>query len=124
MSTTAQINDVITRDKGLCAIRLEGCTLFATVADHRANRGMGSSKLLDGFSCLLAACVLCNGAKEDATGAVRAELERRGVRVPKDSTNAKTAKRCRETPVEYPDGVLYWLTLDGRKVAAGQGVEF
>lgn len=124
MSTTAQINDVLARDKGICAIRLDGCTLTATVADHRANRGIGGSKALDGFPCLIASCVLCNGAKEDATGAVRAELERRGIRVPKDSTNAKTAKRCRETPVEYPDGVAYWLTLDGRKVAAGAGVEF
>jgi len=124
MSTTEQINDVLARDKGICVLRLPGCTLNATVADHRANRGAGGSKVLDAYPVLIAACVLCNNAKENAVGEVLEELKRRGVRILKAATNVQTAKRCRETPVEYPDGTLYWLTLDGRRVNAGQGVQF
>lgn len=124
MSTTAQINDVLARDKGICVLRLPGCSILATCADHRANRGAGGSKVLDAFPVLIAACALCNNAKENAVGATLQELIRRGVRVRKAATNALTARRCREIPVEYPDGMSYWLTVDGRKVAAGNGVEF
>lgn len=113
VTTTKRINDVLARDKGLCVLRLPGCTLRATLADHRANRGSGGSKVLDAIENLIAACVLCNGAKEDADETLRAELIARGVRVEKHSTNAKTLVRCRATPVRYPDGVERWLTEYG-----------
>jgi len=120
MSTTAQIKRVLTRDKGVCVIALPGCLKVATTADHRANRGSGGSKLLDAFPVLIAACILCNGAKEDAYGLILAELKRRGVRVEKDSTNAKTLARCLSIPVLYPDGVERFLSSDGRAVPVGE----
>jgi hypothetical protein len=104
---------VLARDNYRCVLALPGCLGEATVADHRANRGAGGSKVLDNPSCLIAACALCNGAKEDAHGSVLVELRVRGVRVLKAGTNHATAARCRVTPVLYPDGVMRWLIEDG-----------
>lgn len=104
---------VLARDNYRCVLALPGCLGEATICDHRANRGAGGSKVLDSPSCLIAACALCNGAKEDAHGAVLAELRVRGVRVLKAGTNHATAARCRVTPVLYPDGIMRWLIEDG-----------
>lgn len=104
------IQIILARDP-VCVIAGPNCTVEATVADHRANRGSGGSSVLDAFWCLIGACRLCNGWKEDCTGADRTELERRGVRVLKASTNALTAVRARATPIEYPDG-SWWVLLD------------
>ncbi|UOQ57213.1 hypothetical protein MUN78_16410 [Leucobacter allii] len=102
---------VLERDGGLCVLRLDGCLVEASCADHRANRGHGGARsgVLDRLSNLLAACGLCNGHKEDAEGDLRADLERRGVRLRSDSTHAKTALRALVTPVIYPDGGRYYL---------------
>lgn len=108
---------VLLRDGGLCVLRLTGCLVEATVADHRANRGQGGAgKRLDELSNLIAACVLCNGRKEDADKELRETLIARGVRVESHSTHAKTALRALEKPVYYPDGTV-WLLDDagGRK---------
>ena len=115
-------SELIDRDK-VCVINLPGCSGRAETLDHRANRGSGGSKVLNAAYCLIGACRWCNGAKENVTGAVLAELIRRGVRVEKAATNLATALRCHVTPVEYPDGVLRWLTADGRAVDVGE-VEF
>lgn len=106
---------VINRDGGYCVLRLPWCQIVATVADHRANRGHGGARSLNGMSNLIAACSRCNGAKEDASGEVREELVRHGVRLLTDSTHAKTALRALVTPVEYPDGKLYYLEDDGSR---------
>lgn len=103
---------VIDRDGGRCVISGPGCLRVATIADHRANRGSGGSKLLNDMVCLIAACAICNGGKEDADGPYRARLIARGIRVEKDSTNAKTLERCRLRPVLYADG---WHLLEGSR---------
>lgn len=108
------------RDGWTCQLALPGCLLDATVADHRANRGHGGSKVLNDLACLIAACGLCNGAKEDAHSLELIALENRGLWVRKAATNADTVKRCRETPVEGLDGELAWLTSDGRRVPVGR----
>src|SRR5690606_37533551 len=104
---------VLERDGGLCVLRLQGCTTVAEVADHRANRGHGGARSLDGFSNLIAACSRCNGLKETVHGDLRAILEARGVRVPGASTHANTAARAREKTVIYPDGREYLLDDEG-----------
>lgn len=119
MSTTKTIQQVIVRDGGRCVIAGLFCTHTATVADHRANRGSGGSKVLNNPACLIASCVRCNGWKEDVVGIHRLELEERGIRVLKAATNAETLTRCIATPVEYPDGALYSLTPDGGRVLVG-----
>lgn len=108
--STKRRDAVIARDGGRCVIAGPGCLVDATLADHRANRGSGGSKVLNEMVCLIAACVLCNGAKEDADGPYRARLIARGIRVEKDSTNQKTLERCRLRPVLYVDG---WHLLEG-----------
>lgn len=107
------VKQVIDRDGGICQINLPGCTFEATVADHRANRGMGGSKELNDPVCLLAACVTCNGAKETVTGDVLKLLIYRGVRVRRAATNRDTLIRCDATPVLYRHGDWYLLRSDG-----------
>lgn len=102
-------DQVLERDSHTCAVRGPHCLGEAQVAHHRANRGAGGSKSLDGMSNLIASCSPCNGWIEDSSGDVRAELERRGVRVRSDSTHAKTALRALVIPVLYPDGERYYL---------------
>lgn len=114
---------VLTRDGHVCVLQLDGCLGEATVADHRVNGGHGGSKVLDNPANLVAACWPCNGAKEDATGPVRAELVRRGLRVKPDRTHQASLLRATLTPVEYPDGSEWWLTRNGRRVEVGE-VEF
>ena len=105
------VRAVLERDNYICVIQSVYCTQVATTADHRANRGMGGSKQLDQPECLIAACWPCNGAgKEDAVGEARAELVARGIRVQKRATNAQTAERCTNIPVQYADG---WFRLEG-----------
>lgn len=106
---------VLARDGGRCVLRLPGCLGVATVADHRANRGAGGSKVLNDPACLVAACELCNGAKEDAHGPYLARLREYGLRVLKAATNAATVTRCRDTPVTYPDGTVWKLNSDGSR---------
>lgn len=110
---------VFARDGGRCVINGPSCTGVATCTDHRAGRGAGGSRVLNSPACLLAACQMCNGFKEDATGYQRDALEQRGVRVLKAATNLQTVVRCRETTVLYPDGVRYRLTDDGLRHQIG-----
>jgi len=107
------VEQVLDRDNHECVIAGPNCTHEATVADHRANRGAGGSKVLDSPECLVAACGIDNGAKEDADESTRADLVRRGVRVPKASTNAATRRRCAVTAVAYPDGTVWFLLPTG-----------
>jgi len=101
---------VLARDNHRCVIAGPHCTGLATVGDHRAGRGAGGSKVLDIPENLLAVCPLCNGGKEDADGPYRAQLVARGIRVQKRATNAQTAERCVNIPVQYADG---WHYLEG-----------
>lgn len=116
MAISRRLRDrVLARDGGICVINLDVCTTVAEVADHRANRGAGGAKSLDGMSNLIAACSFCNGMKEMVHGEIRDLLVARGVRVESHSTHRKTAQRARETPVYYPDGKRYLLDDDGGK---------
>ncbi|MGO3147112.1 MAG: hypothetical protein ACTIJ6_05470 [Leucobacter sp.] len=67
------------------------------------------------MSQLVAACGLCNGRKTHVSGDERKRLEDRGIILLPDSTHAKTALRALVTPVEYPDGKLYYLEDDGSR---------
>ena len=100
---------VIVRDGGLCQLMLPGCTGEAQTADHRANRGAGGSTVLDHPSNLVAACSLCNGAKETVGEGARRWLVRRGLRVVPDSTHEKTAARAAQTLVKGRDDRWYLL---------------
>ncbi|QNA94221.1 hypothetical protein G4G29_14610 [Microbacterium sp. Se63.02b] len=68
------------------------------------------------------ACSICNGRAEDASGIVRADLIRRGLRVEKAATNAQTLQRCIDTPVEYLDGELFYLVsaTERRHISEGR----
>lgn len=105
---------VLDRDKGLCMLRISpDCLGDATVVDHRANRGSGGAgQRLNCASNLIAACGLCNGFKE--SGADRADLIARGLRVEAGRTHEHTAEKARYTPVLFPDG-LFFLWDDGGK---------
>lgn len=107
---------VLERDQYRCVINGPGCTVTATVADHRVNRAMGGSSVLNDPANLVAACWSDNGWKEDSTGAERLDLVRRGVRVVPDSTHAKSLLRAQITPVEYPDGTVALLTSTGKRL--------
>ncbi len=50
------------------------------------------------------------------------ELEERGLWVRKDSTNAKTLQRSRETPVGYHDGEQFYLVsaTERRHISEGR----
>lgn len=100
---------VIERDGGFCLLALPGCTGEAQTTDHRANRGMGGAPVLDDPVNLVAACVLCNGAKADAHQMILSGLEMRGLYVMHASTHTKTLTRARQTPVEYLDGEEFYL---------------
>lgn len=106
---------VIARDGGFCQLALAGCLGEATVADHRADRGHGGSKTLNDPAALVAACGLCNGAKTEAHSLILLDLIERGLRVPKDSTNAKTLTRCRVTPMQDLAGDWWFLLSDGTR---------
>lgn len=106
---------VILRDGGECVIRLNGCLVIADVADHRRNRGQGGARSLDGMSNLIAACGLCNGAKEDSHGETRDFLIARGVIIESGRTHAHEAQKARETPVWYPNGERWYLHDDGSR---------
>ncbi|RRJ85932.1 HNH endonuclease [Gulosibacter macacae] len=102
---------VLARDNHLCVIAGPRCGGWATVPDHRANRGAGGSRALDDAANLIAACGVCNGNKEDATGEWLQDLIRRGVRVlRRGQRSAQVLTRARLVPVEYPDGT--WWQLD------------
>ena len=100
---------VILRDGGACIYGLANCTGVAETTDHRAGRGAGGSRVLNDPANLTAACTLCNGDKETATGEVRADLIFRGLLVLKAATNEATLARAKDMPVLYPDGNRYRL---------------
>ena len=116
--TRAMKDAVIARDGSFCLLALPGCLGEATTADHRANRGQGGSKkgVLDHPANLIAACTICNGEKENATGQLRLNLIQRGLRVEKAATNAQTLERVKQTPVEYLDGGLFLLVSERERV--------
>lgn len=112
---------VLERDRFVCQLACStACLVEATVADHRANRGHGGSKILNDAAALVAACGICNGAKEDAHSLILLELETRGLSLLKDSTNAKTLQRCRETPMQDIEGAWWFLLSDGRREPVGE----
>lgn len=104
---------VLERDGGICQLNLPGCAYVATVADHRANRGMGGSKELNDPACLIAACEPCNGVKETVSGDVLDRLKSDGLRVARAATNRDTLLRCIATPVRYRHGDWYLLDSNG-----------
>lgn len=115
---------VLERDNYRCQIALPGCLGEASVADHRATRGMGGAKVLNRASLLIAACGLCNSAREDTSGEVRARLIERGVIVLADATHAKTSLRGALTPFTDPAGVSWWLDDYGGKERTDDPIPF
>jgi hypothetical protein len=103
------VRGVLERDGGFCLLALPGCLGEASVADHRAERGMGGSDVLNHGVALVAACGLCNGRKTHLGTIERYGLIQRGLIVPKAATNQQTLIRCAETPVEYLDGERHFL---------------
>ena len=124
MAVKVRVLDALkARDGGICVAQGPNCLGEGLVPHHRANRGSGAAKALDGMSNLLLLCSLCNGWVEDSHGADRDDLIRRGIRLMPDSLHAKTALRALVTPVEYPDGIEYYLLDDGTReeVEDGEG---
>lgn len=111
------VRAILARDEGMCVLELVGCLGTASCADHRSDRGMGGSKVLNSLECLVAACGLCNGRKTYVTGEERAQLVARGLIVLKGSTHAATRERCSEVPVVYPNGSVFKLTPSGERRA-------
>lgn len=110
---------VLARDGYRCVIAGPDCLGVASCPDHRAGRGSGGDprKLLDDPANLIAACGICNGRKEDATGAWADDLIRRGIRVRRHGAPSRVVlERVRRLPVEYPDGVWWTLDSEGGRV--------
>ena len=122
--TAADKTAVIDRDGGFCLLMLAGCLGEAQTADHRANRGQGGAgDILDGGENLIAACSICNGNKENATGIVRLDLIERGLRVLPGATHRKTLDRVRITPVQGIEGEWWMpLTMKTRRLATAHEV--
>lgn len=116
---------VIQRDGGFCMLRISpDCMGVATCADHRANRGSGGAgQRLNQPSNLIAACGICNGAKEEADMGLRLDLEKRGLRLPAHSTHKMSALRALVVPVLYPDGIEYHLLDNGTRKEVEDGSE-
>ena len=109
------VKQVLDRDEHECVLGLPGCLRTATVADHRANRGMGGSRALDAPQNLVAACWPCNGRKEDSSGEERAILIERGLIVLHDSSTSKTLHRALQTHVVDWRGRFWFLLPDGSR---------
>lgn len=107
---------VIRRDGGFCLLALPGCTGEAQTTDHRANRGIGGSRVLNHPVNLVAACTLCNGAKADGRSQTLNGLADRGLYIVPAATHAKTLERARMSPVEYLDGEWYLLVDEHTRV--------
>jgi hypothetical protein len=71
---------------------------------------MGGGRGLDVPVNLVAACVLCNGLKEDDTQFQR-ECARRGLKIRRTQTTTQDLENAARIPVQYPDGT--WWTLTG-----------
>lgn len=106
---------VLSRDGHVCQLNLIGCTYVATVADHRANRGMGGSPKLNNAVNLIAACQMCNGLKETLTGEALNDVKRRGLRLVHASTPEQTLEYAGDTPVKYRTGDWYYLDTTGHR---------
>ncbi len=105
---------VLERDGARCVIAGPRCMGSASLAHHRANRGMGGARALNDPRNLVAACGLCNSWIEDVTGAWREWAIERGVRVERAATTAATLNRCAAKPVQYGVEVWRFLLADGR----------
>lgn len=114
------VDQVIERDGGFCLLALPGCLGYATIADHRANRGMGGAPSLDHPANLIAACGICNGHKADAHAITLMDLEERGLWVRPAATHEKTLRRAIETPVEYLTGDRYYLISATERVGVDE----
>lgn len=112
------------RDGGFCLMALPYCNGEAQVADHRANRGMGGSKVLDNLANLVSCCSSCNTRKADAYGIVLLDLEDRGLYVRPGATHLATLRRVRDTSVEFLDGSRWYLTGWGTREPADQDPGF
>lgn len=102
---------VVERDGNFCLLALHNCEGEATTAHHRANRGSGGSRVLNHPGNLVATCVPCNSAAEDAGAITRMDLIDRGLRVEKAATNSATLARSLATPVTDLEG-RRWLLID------------
>lgn len=109
------VKQILDRDEHECVLGLPGCLRTATVADHRANRGMGGSKAIDKPVNLVAACGLCNVAKETVSGDLRADLVERGLILPRKTTTKETLHNALHTPVTDWRGRIWFLHESGAK---------
>ena len=112
------VRQVLERAQGWCLLTGPFCLGEATIADHRANRGMGGSKALNAFENLIAACRPCNGWKETVYAMELNSLIATGLRIHRAATVKATLQRCRETPVQGLDGEWWFLLPDGTKKEA------
>jgi 5-methylcytosine-specific restriction endonuclease McrA len=64
----------LARDGGICQLRLKGCTITATAADHIIDIADGGAPYA--LENLQAACASCNTAKRNQTIAARARNAR------------------------------------------------
>jgi len=108
--TRAQWEALKARDQH-CVWHGPSCDPDLLVPQHRSGRGMGGSRLKNHLSNGVAMCSIVNGLIE-SDAELAAEARVRGVKI---SLHADP----RMIPVLYSDGVEYWLTDDGRKVAVG-----
>lgn len=117
MTVTAELKrQVIARDGYFCLMALPCCAGEAQTTHHRANRGSGGSTVLDHPGNLVAVCLRCNSAAEDAHALTRMDLIERGLRVEKAATNQQTLARSLQTPVTYLDGERYFLLTAKERV--------
>lgn len=105
MITDKVRRQVFDRDGGCCVVC---ATPIGLTIQHRVNRQMGGSQLLDFPENLLTMCAAHNQALEaDARFAQRGR--EKGWKLP-------SWEDPKEVPVRYPDGLLYALTGLDRKV--------
>jgi hypothetical protein len=76
---------------------------------------MGGSRILNNTVNLIAACSLCNGAKETLTGDALNDIKRRGLRLAHAGTPQQTLQYAAETSVQYRNGDWYYLDTTGHR---------
>lgn len=95
---------VFDRDGRMCA----NCgDTYGLTIQHRINRGMGGSKMLDGFENLLCLCGLCNQRLEAVP-----EVAERGVDL---GHKLRSWDDPLKVPVFYAFDGWYYLTADGTR---------
>lgn len=106
MAVTAKVRQLVfDRDGRMCA----NCGIDDMLTiQHRANRGMGGSKLRDGYENLMTLCYWCNGRLES-----NAEFAAIGI---DNGWKLRSWDDPLKVPVFFAFDGWYYLTADGRRV--------